>query len=155
LTALITNIPPSVDATIVDGWRGPKDGVPDDMITNLGISVGDHPQFEYRGIIEFDISSLSQPVGLATLHLPVHGSMGPFPFGIDVFVYTGDGAITLSDFSAGSLFTSFDYAGGLSVTLNVTPAINALIMSGARAAGFNFQFAVPSPIEQKRALRCL
>jgi N-acetylneuraminic acid mutarotase len=104
------------------------------------------PDMEDRGIIEFDISSISAPVESAKLNLRVYASTGPYPFTVNVYWYLGDGLLTTSDWGSGALLTTFSYAGQASVTLDVTPALRALVASGARFAGFNFRFAVPSPI---------
>ena len=73
-------------------------------------------------------------------------SNGPFPFTVDVFGYTGDGVLTLSDWFQGSLLTSFSYSGEQTVTLDVTSFINSRVAAGDAFVGFNFQFAVPSNI---------
>lgn len=137
---------PTVDATIRDGYDFPKDGVPDNIISGVIIQVLDVPLFEDRSIIEFYLPSLSQPITNAQLTLNVFGSMGPYPFTVDVFTYAGDGLLLLSDFDAGSLFTSFAYSGEPVVNLDVTSFIDSLYTSGDNYAGFNLQFAIPSTI---------
>jgi len=54
--------------------------------------------------------------------------------------------LSLDDFSAGSLFASFEYSGEATITLDVTPFIQGLVSSKHDFAGFNFQFAVPTAI---------
>jgi hypothetical protein len=104
------------------------------------------PQFEDRGIIEFNISNLPGPVSQAKLKLSVFASRGPFPFAIGVFAYPGDGVLSVDDWNRGNLFTSFQYTGQPTVTLDVTAPLQALVTSSAAFAGFNFRFSVPSPI---------
>jgi hypothetical protein len=104
------------------------------------------PHMEDRGIIEFDISKIASHVKGAKLNLRVFASKGPYPFTIDVYAYPGDGLLSTSDWNRGTLVTTFRYAGQASVTLEVTAALRALVASGATFAGFNFRFAVPSPI---------
>lgn len=142
---------PIADGSVRDGLHSPKDGVPDNVIGGSIVSVLDVERpslpFESRGIIEFGLPDLlSQPVADAELVLSVFGTMGPFPFTVDVFTYTGDGLLSLGDFNAGSLFTSFAYSGEPVVTLPVTSFIETLYASGDDFAGFNFQFAVPTSI---------
>jgi hypothetical protein len=139
-------ITPTVDGTVRDGLDSPKDGTPDAVLENSIVQALDVPQFEDRGIIEFDISSLSPSIQRVELTLTIFGSNGPFPFTIDVFTYAGNGILSLSDFNAGALFTSFEYSGQTTVTLDVTKFIKGLTTSGSMFAGFNFQFAVPSSI---------
>jgi hypothetical protein len=137
---------PIADGSIRDGYDEPKDGVPDDMSTTTVVQVlnniGAFSEIEDRGIIEFELPVLSGPFTSADLVLPVFGSMGPYPFTIDVFTYTGDGVLSLGDFDAGSLYTSFAYSGESSVTLDVTSFIGSLYTSGDDYAGFNFRIPV-------------
>lgn len=141
---------PIVDGSIADGLQGPKDGIPDEYSTVSIVSVLDVDRpvlpFESRGIIEFELPVRARPVTNAELVLNVFDSMGPYPFTVDVFTYTGDGLLLLNDFNAGSLFTSFAYSGEPVVSLDVTSFIQTLYASGDDFAGFNFQFAVPSTI---------
>ncbi len=73
-------------------------------------------------------------------------SNASFPFTIDVFGYTGDGALTVSDWAQGTLLTSFSYSGERVVTLDVTSFISSAVAAGDAFAGFNFRSAVPSSI---------
>jgi hypothetical protein len=147
--AIAASTTPVVDGHIVDGLDYPKDGIPDKIATNL-VQVLDVEKptkpFECRGIIEFSIPGIPAPVAEAKLKLNVFDSHGPYPFIIDVFTYTGNGVLSLDDFNAGTLFTSFEYSAESSVTLDVTAFISNLYTSGDDFAGFNFQFAVPSTI---------
>jgi len=101
---------------------------------------------EQRGVLEFSIAQLSRLVGHAELNLVVTGAGGHMPFDVQVYMYAGDGAVTLSDFAAGSFATSFSYAGQTQVTLDVTNALNSLIASHATYAGFNFRAQLPDII---------
>ena len=101
---------------------------------------------EQRGVLEFGIAQLSQPVGHADLTLVVTSAFGHTPFDVHVYMYAGDGAVTLSDFAAGSLVRSFSYAGQMQVTLDVTTALNSLIASHATYAGFNFRAQPADPV---------
>ena len=129
-------------AAAVDGIV--RDG--NDVLEGSAVQVLHVPQFEDRGIIEFNISNLSGPVSKAKLRLRVYASTGPFPFAIGVFAYPGDGVLSVEDWGRGSMFTSFQYAGEATVTLDVTAPLQTLVASGATFAGFNFRFSVPSPI---------
>jgi hypothetical protein len=104
------------------------------------------PSMEHRGIIEFNISSLSRSISSAKLKLSVFASTGPYPFDIGAFAYAGDGMLSADDWDRGTPFTSFEYAGETRVTLDVTSVLQGIIASGADFAGFNFRFSVPSPI---------
>jgi hypothetical protein len=138
---------PSVDGTVRDGLDMPKDGTPDDLFNNSVVQVLNAPQFEDRGVIEFRVSGLTQPAARATLSLNVFRANGPFPFNIGAFGYSADGSLSLADFDAGTVLTSFAFSGASQITLDVTPFLNALLLSGGSHAGFNFRFLNPSDIE--------
>lgn len=138
---------PVVDGSVRDGVPfSAKDGIPDSIVEHSVVQVLNGPNFEDRGIIEFSLSGLSQPIQNAELVLPVFGSNGPFPFTVEVFGYAGDGLLTVSDWTQGTLLTSFSYSGEQVVTLDVTSFISSAVAAGDAFAGFNFHFAVPSSI---------
>jgi len=137
-------IQPTVDGSVRDGVPfGAKDGIPDSILDFSIVQVLDGPNFEDRGIIEFSLSNLSQPIVNAQLVLPVFASPGCLPFTIDVLGYAGDGTLTVSDWSQGSPLTSFLYSGEQTVTVDVTSFINSAVAAGDAFAGFNLQVAVP------------
>ena len=127
---------------VADGFLRQGSGVLDGSV----IQVLHVPSLNDRGIIEFQISNVSDPVAQATLKLSVYGSHGPYPFTIDVFAYPADGVLSFDDWDRGTLLTSFEYTGAATVTLDVTAPLQALVSSGARFAGFNLRFSVPSTI---------
>jgi hypothetical protein len=135
--ATVISLVPAVDGIVRDG----RDELEGSVVQVLHV-----PQFEDRGIIEFDISNLSGPVSNAKLKLSVFASMGPFPFAIGAFTYPGDGVLLVDDWDRGTLFTTFQYAGETTVTLDVTSVLQPLVASGVAFAGFNFRFLVPSSI---------
>jgi hypothetical protein len=126
----------------------PTEGFGDgrDVVEQSPVQVLNAPQFEDRGIIEFNISNLSGPVSKATPRLSVYASSGPFPFAIGGFAYPGAGVLSVDDWDRGSMFTSFQYAGEATVTLDVTAPLQTLVASGTAFVGFNFRFSVLSPI---------
>ena len=141
---------PVVDGVVRDGLDSPKDGIADVIMANVVVQVLDVERdimpFEDRGILEFDLSTLSGPITSATLDLNVFSSNGPYPFNVDVFTYTGDGILSLNDFNVGTLFHTFGYSGEKTVQLDATPFIKTIVSSGDQYAGFNLQFAEPSTI---------
>lgn len=131
-------ITPSAHGTVSDTGLY-KDGVGDIAYPNDPLVQAIHgPALEYRGIVEFDISQVSQPVGHAELSLVVNS---PFvvPFAVSVYEYPGDGAVTLGDFAGGTLLTSFPYTGQHQITVDITAGLNALITAHAHFAGLNFR----------------
>jgi hypothetical protein len=127
---------------VVDGIV--RDG--NEVLDGSIVQVLHVPSMEDRGIIEFNISSLSRSISSAKLKLSVFASTGPYPFAIGAFAYAGDGMLSADDWDSGTPFTSFQYAGETRVTLDVTRVLQGLVASGADIAGFNFRFSVPSPI---------
>lgn len=136
------------DGSVRDGLAASKDDAPDDVIENSVAQILDVPTFEDRGIIEFSLAGLALPISRAKLSLPVFASMGPFPFDIDVFAYSADGQLTLSDWAGGTFLRSFRYRNKRVVKLDVTSAVEAALAAGQQFIGFRFEFAEPSPIAQ-------
>jgi hypothetical protein len=60
------------------------------------------PTMEDRGIIEFDMRSITGPVLKATLVLREFASTGPYPFRIDVYGYRGNGRLEVEDWARGT-----------------------------------------------------
>lgn len=131
---------PAVDGSVRDGMviGPPKDGTPEVVFNFLGII--NSPSVDLRAIMEFDISTILQPVGHAELRLAVQSwSASLAGSSINAYVYAGDGAVTLSDFAAGAFATTFSFAGQTEVTFDVTSAVNSLIASKAGYAGFKLR----------------
>jgi len=87
-------------------------------------------QTEDRGIVEFDISGLTDPATQVELLLTRTGNTLPPTQTMVVNGYTGNGAIELADFSAGSQVGSFSFSNETSITLNVTGFVNSQIGNG-------------------------
>lgn len=128
---------PKVDGIVRDG---------NTILENSVVQALHAPQFEDRGIIEFDMRGLTGPVLKATLVLRVFASNGPYPFRIDVYGYRGNGRLEVEDWGRGTLVTSFQYAGETLVKLDVTSKVWPMRAAGATHAGFGFRFAEPSDI---------
>ncbi|MCX6626581.1 MAG: PEP-CTERM sorting domain-containing protein [Candidatus Solibacter sp.] len=144
------DILPTVDGSVRDGLHAVKDGNPDDVLDHSIVQVLNTARptlpFEDRGILEFNVSSLSQAAQvLLTLH--TFGTVGPFPFSLDIYAYAGDGVLSLSDFNAGSLFTSVVYTGQPPIAIDVTAAISTLNLPSSGFAGFNIRKPLADNIE--------
>jgi hypothetical protein len=137
----------TVDGIVRDGLDAPKDGNPDAVLDGSIVQALDVPSFEDRGIIEFSLASLSPSIASAQLLLPVFASGGPLSFQLDVFAYSGDGALTLADWNRGTLFASLVYSGEDAITFDVTSLLNNSISNSNSFIGFNIQFAVPSNVQ--------
>ena len=84
------------------------------------------------------MSAVSLTVGSASLLFTAFGS-NLTPFDIDVFVYSGDGLLSLSDFDQGSLATSFTYSGEASVAIDLTTPVNDFVLAGTNFLGVNLR----------------
>ena len=137
------------DGSVRDGLGTLKNGVPDTAIDNSVVQVGDVPNFEDRGIVEFAL-----PPGLtvtaARIDLGVFSSMGPFPFPIEVFGYdagtSADGLLAVSDWTGGTSLGTFMYGGETTVSFDVTAALATAATTSSAFVGIRFEFQVPSAI---------
>lgn len=98
-----------------------------------------------RGIIEFDVSGVSSPVTASFLRLYRNASEGPFPFQVDVFSYPGDGTLTVADYNAGSLVSSFSYNNEAAVDIDLTAAARQAVSDSYDYLGLNLRMSLPYP----------
>ena len=122
------------------------DGSGDQIFPTGLIQIFKTPDYEERGIFEFDLTGIPGPVGHARLSLYVQQAGGAFvPLPLGVFAYAGDGALTLADFAAGTQVASIDLPNiplpppATLVTIDVTAGINSLIAAHAHFAGLNLR----------------
>lgn len=73
------------------------------------------------------------------LKLKVHESHET-PFAIKLSGYSGNGTLTLGDWSGGTELRTFQYSGQELVELDVTAKIQSLRAAGASHAGFRLRF---------------
>ncbi|MEQ9638451.1 MAG: PEP-CTERM sorting domain-containing protein [Alphaproteobacteria bacterium] len=145
---------PSAQGTIGDNSPDVLDGVADFVsapnllvvsLTDNGRVAGDN--FEQRGIVEFDLSSISGFVLSATLEMSLHGGGGgaDTSFTVDILTYEGDGVAGLDDYGAGAFFKAEEYQSNECCDpatdhfIDVTLAIRDLVDNAAGFAGFNVQ----------------
>lgn len=141
---------PYVDGSITDTN---KDGVIDN-ISQLGpvymlnqAAIGPYDGTESRGILEFDISGLSNPVSSAVLDLKTYYFSNPngFPLTLGFYSYVGDGLISGSDYGAGTLIDLYDYNGESNILLDVGVPLQSFIDNGENFMGFNLRMeSVPA-----------
>ena len=142
---------PVADGLVRDTVSGIKDGVPDLAIDDSVIQALDLPNFEDRGIAEFNISALPGTINSARFEFTAHGANGPFPFEVDLFGYstTANGLVELNDWASGSLLNTFAYSGDqATVSLDVATFLQGRVASGDIHVGFRLEFANPSNIIQ-------
>ena len=143
---------PTADGTILDGFiynfgLVPKDGIPDQVDGDQSVQVFNNTLVEEQGTIEFDVTGVSNPVTSAYLKLTAIDANGPYPLNLEMYTYDGDGALTLSDFNAGSEFNSFDYNGEKFLNLDVTSFVQDLKTDNGDFAGFNLRLLNVAPIQ--------
>ena len=131
---------PVADGLVRDTVSGIKDGVPDTAIDDSVIQALDLPNFEDRGIAEFNISALPGTINSARFEFTVHGANGPFPFEVDLFGYstTANGLVELNDWASGSLLNTFGYTGDQTiVSLDVATFLHGRVSAGDAHVGFS------------------
>lgn len=84
-----------------------------------------------RGIVEFNISSLTAPVSSAQIFLTrASVGFGTFPpKTFNALGYVGNGTLELADYSAGTTASPFLYGGELTASVDVTTFVNSLVGS--------------------------
>lgn len=135
---------PDVDGEITDL---DKDGVIDSISPAGSIfilnqaAIGPYDGTEMRGILEFDISGLGNPVSSAILDLEIYYFLNPngFPVTLGFYSYAGDGAISGSDYGAGTLIDLYDYNGESNILLDVSAPLQSFINDGENFMGFNLR----------------
>ena len=117
-----------------------RDGTPSHVFPNGVVqainSTYYDPDWDDRGVMEYDISGLTGPVQSAQLNItPVHliGFTGTPSF--ELHAYVGDGAVGLGDWSGGSLVGGFTPTAGQTTSIDVTLEVNSLL-SSANYIGF-------------------
>jgi len=117
----------TVYGSLVDAL--PQDGIADQLVPTF-IQVFNDPAAarQSRGIIEFDISSLSSPISSATLNLSQANSDLTNVQTFSVYGFTGDGSIGSSDYGLGSFLTSFDHQNEATEIIDITTFINSQIL---------------------------
>jgi hypothetical protein len=111
---------PMDDGCVFD--QSPFDGFGDAVEYSLSVCSGLNPGIaEFRGAMEFDVSSItsSNTIESAALYVTPTGRWwlpGTSNMPLQLFGYTGNGAIGNDDFNAGSVIAIFD---GLTIPFNV------------------------------------
>jgi hypothetical protein len=98
-----------------------------------------------RGILEFDMSGISDPVGNSFLRLYHNASLGPFPFQVDVFSYSGNGIMTADDYSSGSFSAWFSYNNEAVFDVDLTATVQDAVSNAYSFLGINLRMPPPYP----------
>jgi hypothetical protein len=97
-----------------------------------------------QGIVEYSLASVTEPLSAVTLHLWKMGCGGIASCSsttqVELYGYAGDGVLSLSDWSAGTLITILNIPAGTGslVTTDVLNFVNGL-PAGSGFAGFNLR----------------
>ena len=107
----------------------------------VGPSISNY-QFEDRGVAEFGVSGLgvnSVNSAVLTLFDGSTNATSELPVTIDIYGYSGNGSINVSDFSpaGGTLLASVPYNGQTQFDIDVTDFINDQLTITSSFAGFN------------------
>ncbi len=131
---------PTVAGGMIDNVPDPvRDDVPDILLAIVSAqNQGD--ALEFRGIVEFPIDSLTNPVSSLILQVHTMGVNGSNDFLIDLYV--GDGVLANDDWDSASLqtFGPTTSTGGVITThdYSVTATVNQLLGNGDSFLGVRF-----------------
>lgn len=142
--ATLVDLDTLVIATASD--KGPQDGIFDEFPPlNLG-SVNNNGYTSFRTAMEFDLSAIpSDPIiNKATLTMFVGWVEGSRQIALNG--YTGDGNITLGDFSLDGLVgvATLNPRGSYSISFDATNYLQELIARGGGIVGFNVREDPPN-----------
>lgn len=131
---------PVISSTITGTIRDNPRGGPAETVFSPVLSVFKQLIQEDRGIVKFDISGLTSPVGQALFDLTQIGSAGD-GFQINVFGYRSNGTLELDDFPLGAFLTGFTVPAGAgsAISVDVTGFINDQIAINSNFVGFNLR----------------
>ena len=93
-----------------------------------------------RTVVHFDISSLWGDVSGSTLNIGIINLDPDLPAGtLDVYVFAGDGAVSIDEWNIGSLFHSFSGIDGelIMLTVDISALLLKAISSGDKYLSFN------------------
>ena len=136
-------IPSSAAGKGID-WSNPLDGTAEVVIPSTStidlVLDADGGEFggtvrEDRGILEFDITSITSGIQSAFLEFEISG---PNSVGIiNIYAYSGNGLLDLVDFSEISTLVSQPLLSGVGVhSIDVTSAVQGLLGASSGYAGF-------------------
>jgi hypothetical protein len=133
-------IRPSTWGDLADGGVGPIDGMPDLIRTDQAIIAGysvTTPE-EFHGAMEFDLQRYTFAGNNAFLNLFLFDitrepRFEGFPF--QLYGYIGDGRITASDFSGGTLLSSFTPSSLGGFSIDVSSFVNQATTNDVRFLG--------------------
>ncbi|MGB5717403.1 MAG: VPLPA-CTERM sorting domain-containing protein [Gammaproteobacteria bacterium] len=148
--------PPTVNAATISVTSEAAGTVRNSLDSGLSINgtsslqmINDGPgpassnyQFEDRGVAEFDLSGLGvNSVNSSVLTLFDGATNAPFdlPVTIDIYGYSGNGSVGVSDFSPAdrTLLASVPYNGETQFDIDVTDFINNQLAIASNFAGFS------------------
>ena len=136
---------PATWGFIADGTSQPIDGVPEFIMVNTMVVAGyssTSPEV-FRGIYEFSLSGYSLTKVDATLRLQVysanHGGGPVQVLPLQLFGYTGNGQVTLADYSSGSLLSSFTLSSVGQFDIDVSSFVTSAFINGNPFVGFNIR----------------
>ncbi len=137
------NISANVIGTVGD--NSPQNGIGDFTLAARDAFVENPlPNLaQLRGILEFDISALTDPVNSVSLFLEKFDAQFGTRRLLSVYGRIGDGILSTSDYTLGSLLGSFFYDGEPFASFDATTFVNSLITGPAPHHYVEFQIVWP------------
>ena len=146
-------IEPVFDACVKDGGTYTKDGLGDWALSNSKLIIGNNMSpirdynYETRGIMEFDITSITGTLEEAHLELVLDGFENQ-PHGVSLVLcnYIGNASFKIFDFNLGQPVDTVTFNYEWEVSFDITETLRAHIAAGDTCAGFNLRVSPPTNV---------
>ena len=145
LASMVTSMamaatPTSIAPVFVNGIRNYEIGA--DVILEddeTGFSNFNNDPFESRTALEFASSEI--PSDADSLQLRAYFEAGALPKSVEIYAYSGDGTLSLTDFDPGELVGSTTVSNYAPFTVSLSPNVIQAIRAASNFVGFTFRVA--------------
>jgi hypothetical protein len=134
--------PTSIAPVFVNGIRNYKSPARTDVILEgdeTGFLNLDKDPFESRTALEFPSSEI--PSDADTFQLRAYFEAGALPKSVEIYAYSGDGTLSLTDFDPGELVGSTTVSNYAPFTVSLSPDAIRAIRTTSNFVGFTFRVA--------------
>ena len=134
--------PTSIEPVFVNGIRNYKSPARTDVILEhdeTGFLNFDKDPFESRTALEFPSNEI--PSDADTFQLRAYFEEGALPKSVEIYAYSGDGSLSLTDFDPGELVGSTTVSNYAPFTVSLSPDAIQAIRTTSNFVGFTFRVA--------------